>query len=55
MTLHALWIDVMDQSCVKLPIKGSYDKREDEPSDHSMSGTYRDHPIRHLQMHTNEY
>ena len=45
----------MDQSGVNPWIKGSYDLREDEPSDHSMSRKYRDHRIRHLQMHTNVY
>ena len=44
----------MDQSSVKPHIKGSYDLREDEQSDHSMSKTYRDHRIRYLQMHTKE-
>ena len=45
----------MDQLGVKPRIKGSYDLREDEPSDHSISRTYRDHRIRYLQMHTNAY
>ena len=36
----------------KTYIKGSYDLREHEPSDHSMSRTYRDHRIRYLQIHT---
>ena len=44
----------MDQSCVKPHIKGIYDIREDEPSDQSMSRTYRDRRIRYLQMHTKE-
>ena len=44
----------MDQSSVKPQIKGSYDLREDEPSDHSMSRAYCDHWIRYLQMHTKE-
>ena len=45
----------MDQSGVKPLIKGRYDLREDEPSDYSMSRTYRDCRIRYLQMHTNAY
>ena len=45
----------MEQSSVKLGMKGSYDLREDEPSDHSMSRTYCDRWIRYLQMHTNAY
>ena len=45
----------MDQSGANPWIKGSYDLREDEPSDHSMSITYRDRQIRYLQMHTNAY
>ena len=45
----------MDQSGVKTQIKGSYDLREDESSDHSMSITYHDRHIRYLQMHTNAY
>ena len=45
----------MDQSGVKPQIKGSYDIREDELSDHSMSITYRERQIRYLQMHTSEY
>ena len=47
----------MDQSGVKPQIKGSYDIREDEPSDHSMHRTYRDRQIRYLQiipMHSKE-
>ena len=44
----------MDQSGVKPQIKGRYDLREVEPSDHSMSRTYRDHRIKYLQMHTKE-
>ena len=44
----------MYQSGVKTWIKGSYDLREDELSDHSMSGTYNDHQIKYLQMHTKE-
>ena len=44
----------MDQSGVKPWIKGSYDLREDEPSDHSISRTYRDRQIIYLQMHTKE-
>ena len=44
----------MDQSSVKPHIKGSYDLREDEPLDHSMSKTYFDRQIRYLQMHTKE-
>ena len=55
MILHALQIDIMDQSSVKPYIKGSYDVREDEPSDHSMSRTYCDHRIRYLQMNINAY
>ena len=45
----------MDQLGVKPQIKGSYDLREDEPSDQSISKTYDDHQIRYLQMHTNAY
>ena len=45
----------MDQSGVKLHIKGSYDLREDEPSYHSMYRTYHDRQIRYLQIHTNAY
>ena len=45
----------MDQLGVKPYIKGIYDLREDELSDHSMSKTYHDHWIRYLQMHTNPY
>ena len=45
----------MDQSCVKPWIEGSYDLREDEPSDHSISRTYCDHHIGYLQIHTNAY
>ena len=44
----------MDQLGAKPHIKGSYDLREDDPSDHSMSRTYRDRRIRYLQMHTKE-
>ena len=44
----------MDQSGAKPQIKGRYDLREDEPSDHSMSRTYPDHRIRYLQIHTKE-
>ena len=44
----------MDQSSVKPQIKGSYNLREDEPSNHSMSRTYCDRQIRHLQIHTKE-
>ena len=44
----------MDQLGVKPWIKGTYDLREDEPLDHSMSRTYCDHQIRYLQMHTKE-
>ena len=36
----------MDQSGVKPRINGRYDLREVEPSDHSMSRTYRDRRIR---------
>ena len=43
----------MDKWGVKPWIKGSYDLRDDEPSDHSMSRTYCDRHIRYLQMHTN--
>ena len=42
----------MDQSGVKPYIKGSYDLREDGPSNHSMYRTYHDRHIRYLQMHT---
>ena len=45
----------MDQSGAKPRIKGRYDLREDESSDHSMSRTYRHRHIRYLQMHTNAY
>ena len=44
----------MDHSRVRPRIKGSYDLREDESSDHSMSRTYRGRQIRYLQMHTIE-
>ena len=44
----------MDQSGVKPWIKGRYDLSEVEPSDHSMSRTYRDLGLEYLQMHTNE-
>ena len=44
----------MDQSSVNPQIKGSYDLREDESSDHSMSRTYCDRRIRYLQMHAKE-
>ena len=44
----------MDQLGVKPWIKGSYDLRGDEPSDHSISRTYCDCQIRYLQMHTKE-
>ena len=54
MTLHALYIDIMDQSGVKPQIKGSYDLREDESLDHSICIPYRDRRIRYLQMHTKE-
>ena len=45
----------MDQLGAKPHIKVSYDLREDESSDHSMSITYHDRHIRYLQMHTNAY
>ena len=45
----------MGQSGVKSQIKGSYDLREDELLDHSMSRTYPNCQIRYLQMHTNAY
>ena len=45
----------MDQLGVKPYIKGSYDLREDEPWDHSMSRTYHDRRIIYLQIHTNSY
>ena len=44
----------MDQLGVNPWIKGRYDLREHEPSDHSMSRTYHDRQIRYLQMHTKE-
>ena len=45
----------MDQSGAKPWIKGRYDLREVEPSDHSKFRTYRDYWIKYLQMHTNAY
>ena len=42
----------MDESGVKPRIKGSYDLREDEPSNHSMSRTYHD---RRIRIFTNAY
>ena len=45
----------MDHWRVNPQIKTTYDLREDEPSDHSMSRTYRDRRIRYLQMHINAY
>ena len=45
----------MDHSGVNPWIKGSYDLREDELLDHSMSRTYHDHQTRYLQIHTNAY
>ena len=42
----------MDQLGFNPWIKGSYDLTEDEPSDHSMSRTYRD---RRIRMFTNAY
>ena len=47
----------MDQSGVKSKINGRYDLREVEPSDHSMTRTYRDRQIRiftRILMHTKE-
>ena len=44
----------MDQSGVKPQIKGRYDLREVELSDHSMSRTYHDRQIRYLQIHYKE-
>ena len=44
----------MDESGVKLRIKGRYDLREVEPSDYSMSRTYPDRRLEYLQMHTKE-
>ena len=55
MTLHALEIYIMEQSGVKLQIKGNYDLREDESLDHSMYRTYRDRHIIYLEMKTNAY
>ena len=46
MTLHALQIEIMDQLGVNPWIKGMYDLREVESSDHSMSRAYHDHRIR---------
>ena len=54
-TLHALKIEIMDQSGAKPWIKGRYDLREVEPTDYSISRTYRDRQIKYLQMHTNAY
>ena len=45
----------MEQLGAKTLIKGSYNLREHEPSNHSMSRTYHDQWIRYLQMHTNAY
>ena len=44
--------EIIDQSSVNPWINGRYDLRDVEPSDHSMSRTYRDHRIR---IFTNAY
>ena len=43
---------MIDQSGVKPQINGRYNLREVEPSDHSMSRTYRD---RRIRIFTNAY
>ena len=55
MNLHAIQIDIMNQSGVKPRINGRCDLREDEPSDHSMSRTYHDRHIKYLKIHTNAH
>ena len=45
-------IEIIDQSGVKTQINGRYDLREVEPSDQSMSRTYRD---RQIIIFTNAY
>ena len=50
--MHALEIEIMDQSGVKPQINGRYELIEVEPSDHFMSRAYRD---RWIRIFTNAY